>query len=1133
MDCEGDIEGLTARPSWDVNLGSLNSRRQDRNCSRLARLGPGPASFYRDACRLRHGIEGIETTSHLVSHALREANGNLRAILEAVVELKTPLPKKGTDNRDKIVTKLLMQALGIDQKHPVGRLWLRLSGDDDVPGLAGLAHRDNLAPPRPVTDARQFWDDVDTVFDFVLDKFEERFVVATFVVIDELLTRKAPGKKDVRELLGKVPQNPVTLNYFCERTGPAWLSPLRQEGFFRYPQPVERDAASGGISFIWWPPSWYLARLARENVDRSEEIMDVILSLPKCDNFRVWVDCADAMLDLPIEIAVRAVPRIPAWLEVTDSYQLPACLADLIKRFAREGELVAALTVARPLLTLVPVESADESWPTMPMPRFDKWQYGVVVRACVPIVIRSAPFDSLTVLSDVLAEAVESITRLVKGQREPRPSHYWLDEIDALQTRVEGLETPIEILVDAVRDAALTVVETGSASVEEVVDNLEARDLGIFRRLSLTLLDRYGDRAPHLVSSWLTDRSRCEDLELRHEYRLLLHHRFGELSKDHQVMILMWIEAGPPLSLAEGMYRFPHNPERKWQLEKLALVSDHLTGKWRSWYDDLVSEFGEPTVQLHRPPVEVRMGAESPLTPAGLSAMTVGDLVAYLAGFQGTNSLFGPNEDGLAATFQTIVAAEPQRYAVIAARFRELSPAYVSALLSGLWEAGRNGRSFDWESVIELCGWVAKQHQPVDESPLSSSGWVRRTIANLLVFGLLEGPTQIPFDLRASVWDALCPLLDDPDPFEDVDIVRAHASESIASLSVNSTRAQAVRAAILYAWWVRSKSHPCTPNAPVLFDGLDTAPEVRDVLDIHLSPAQDPSLAVRWVYGERFPLLTVLDPNWTARNIERVFPSAPTEAHFWEAAWHAYVTNNPAYVEVFRLLLPQYGRAVENLDLGYNSRHDGPTDLSGHLLGLYQIGELELCAPAGLIEVFFRRATASLRRQALANIGHGLLNRTESIDQDRQRRLMALWEWRLKTIRDEGLPNDRQEVRAFGWWFASGKLDDVWAVDQLVQALEVDGHIEVEERVVERLASLPDRLLQKALDGLVSLVRGTSGTDWLTMDWKGAATKIISGGLASGDEECGSRAKTAVNLLVGRGHVEFLPLLENSRDPYG
>jgi transcriptional regulator with XRE-family HTH domain len=1131
-------EASMAAPTPDAQPSPFASPRQGAVYRELLRFGPGPALFYLDACRLRQDPGDLTTVTHLVNHLLREVDSAIREILDTAVSRGAKLPERrngacetgDNEGRHREVILNLMRALDINEDGPIGRAWLRLPGTKKVPGLARRAHRDSLSQPRPVTEEmRTFWDEMDQVFEVVLDGFNTKLLAESYAAMDELLTRTTPGPKTVKELMRRVPQNPVTLEYFCERAGVAWLTALESAGFFEYPESLDRDHGVGEVGPLWWAPSGYLARTAREFPDRSKQILRIINSLPDTVNYLVLLDCVNAALHFPGPVAAGLVPRIPAWLERADSMLLPHHISLLMERLAREGQ-PEAVEVARPLLTLVesPVSGRDIS--SAVSPRFETWEYRATVRERLPAVVLVAPLEALTMLLDVLDDAVHKTARTEDGTITPPPSHHWLEELDAAGSRIEGYEKPIELLADALRDAAITAVESGSVSLSEVVEMLEGRGVGVFRRLALVILHRHGDQAPDLVARYLTDRSLWDDPEYRHEYRLLLHHRFGDLNRARQQVVLKWIEVGPPRRLAENVYRRVHGREptddevaeyaREWQVEKLGLIAEHLTGKWRRWYGLLADELGEPAIQLHRPPVEVRWGSESPLTPSAMAALSLDDLIEHLRTFRGTESLIGPNAEGLAATLQQLATAEPDRFAPVAERFTVVAPTYISALLSGLWDAGRQGHVFSWQRVVELCSWAARQREPGDESPTSPTGWMRRKVADLLVFGLAEGDAQIPINLREQVREALLPLLDDPDPSPDTEAEHARTAGWIERLALNSTRARALQAAIFYAWWVRSHAHPPVPQ------GLDGAPEAREVLDRHLSSEVEPSLAVHSIYGQWFPTLTVLDRTWAVQNIGRIFPSALSKENIWEAAWAAYLRYNGVYVDVFQLLIPQYQRAVERLGEVGDLEGDDRANVTGHLLGLYEHSYLDLHDETGLIDAVFVRAQPALRKHLLAERGRHLLNSTESLHRAQQQRLAELWEWRLDRLEDAGGSEDRQEVGAFGWWFASGKMDDEWAIKQLGRVLEITPHVELEERVVERLAALVTEFPEQCVLCLDFLVRAKSERDYLLQDWRDAARTIIAAGLAVDDEAIRATAISAVNLLVRLRHTEFLSLLQ-------
>ena len=67
----------------------------------LLLVGPGPAAFYQDACRLMTEGLPFETTTHLVAHLLREIESALRDVLESVVEHTERLKKKVGSGEEK------------------------------------------------------------------------------------------------------------------------------------------------------------------------------------------------------------------------------------------------------------------------------------------------------------------------------------------------------------------------------------------------------------------------------------------------------------------------------------------------------------------------------------------------------------------------------------------------------------------------------------------------------------------------------------------------------------------------------------------------------------------------------------------------------------------------------------------------------------------------------------------------------------------------------------------------------------------------------------------------------------------------------------------------------------------------
>ena len=160
-----------------------------------------------------------------------------------------------------------------------------------------------------------------------------------------------------------------------------------------------------------------------------------------------------------------------------------------------------------------------------------------------------------------------------------------------------------------------------------------------------------------------------------------------------------------------------------------------------------------------------------------------------------------------------------------------------------------------------------------------------------------------------------------------------------------------------------------------------------------------------------------------------MFPADPEHKLYWDAAWESYISFNRAYPRVFDALRHEYERAIKQLKS--RDGQDVPVpeaNLADHLLSMYVYGSLEL--NDRLFETFMRRAPVSLRKHLLQSAGA------------RSRvRLWATHERGLSSVRcNSGSPVEEavesrssvpQELEPFGWWFASARLPQRWAFEQL------------------------------------------------------------------------------------------------------
>lgn len=1098
---------------------SFANPRQERIYQNLLLIGPGPAAFYRDACRLMAMDPLFETTAHLVAHLFREIESALRDVLEPIAERMERLAKKRGTSREEHKAEILaiIKALEIAETDPVARAWLNLAGKSDQ-SLHGRAHRRALAAPRPVDEEfRRFFDTMEAILDFVLQRFKTRYL-AYFQLLDELLRKPFPSEKDVKLLRNHVPQNFVTLGYFFDKlTNPAWLKPLREAGYFMHPPEPDFNDEKKTIGFPPWPESRYLARMASL---APQEVLEVILKIPETENVRVHEDLVDAALAMPPELAAQLVEKAKVWARSPYQFLLPEKLGSLVAHLAKGGEVDKALELAQVLLEPIPSTQPEVEFeiggqkyrfPPELQARFDTWQYEQILKKDFPVLVQEAGMKAFDMLCDLLEEAVR-----LSGGGKP-PEDYSIIWRPAIEGHEQNLHTLKDVLVSAVRDTAEQLAQADTSEVPVLVQALEARPWKVFHRIALHLLRRFPSVDTDLLVKRLTDRSLFDDFQ--HEYRLLLKEHFGMLSPDQQNIILGWIEAGP-----EEVERHL----KVWQRDRLALIQTHLPPNWKEFYDELVAEIGEPEHPEFVSYITTLVGPTSPKSVQELSAMSIDDIVQFLKSWQPSGEMFAPSREGLGRILSEVVAKDPKRFASGATKFEGLDPTYVRALLRGLCEAIENKRGFDWAPVLRLCQWVVSQPREIPGRVVEiwnadpDWGWTRKTIARLLSEGFREDEGMIPFNFRSVVWEILYALTEDPNPTPEDEAKYGGSDMDPVTLSINTTRGEAMHAVVQYALWVHRHLEKLPNGTERLAHGFDEMPEVREVLDKHLNPKIDPSLAIRAVYGQWFPWLVLLDRSWAADRVNKIFPTGESERPFRDAAWGAYITFCKPCDDVFEVLRDQYATAVKRIKMtSRDVRLSSERRLAEHLMVFYLRGKIEL--EDSLLTQFWNKAHDALRGHALEFVGRMLYDTKGGIPKEIQERLIVLWEKRAHTA--ASLPeNCENEMAAFGWWFASGKFDDSWAIEQILKALKIAGKVVADHLVMQRLAEIAPHLPLHAINVLAAMIRGDK-EGWRILGWQEEARKVLKTILASPDQEAIKRAKELINELLAKGFLEFRDLL--------
>jgi hypothetical protein len=827
--------------------------------------------------------------------------------------------------------------------------------------------------------------------------------------------------------------------------------------------------------------------------------------------------------------------------EVSGPYPpLPEKLATLTIHLAKGGEQRDALRLARyllePLKSKKPPLTIDgrDDLPVSPdvEARISEFEYQEIVQDFYPVLTQHVGLPAFLLICDLLEEAI----KISRDERQEPPFDYSSIWRPAVEDHSQNISTDLEnMLVSGVRRTAEELVSADRRQLMHIVGLLEGRPWHIFQRIGLHLLRVFSgtDEARDAIAARLASRELFDASWARHEYVLLESKAFASLPPDGQARILQWIEQGPDLAAFKRsheewtgkavsdseveMYR------KAWQRDRLAPIRDGLPPEWSHLYAVLVAEAGEPEHPEFSSYSTTFSGPTSPRSIEEISSLSVAALVEFLQEWRPPREHFGPTPEGLGRNLAGVVKARPEQFASEAETFRGLDPTYVRAVFHGLAEATGEKRSFDWARVLSLAAWVLEQ--PIGDRDRGARGldrdpgwsWSRKAIAALLTAGFRED--AIPFDGRTHAWAILEPLTEDPDPSPEED-----ASDGMdpATLSINTTRGEAMHAVIQYGLWVH-RHLKAQGRDELLRSGFESMPEVRDVLEQRLQADVEPTRAIRAVYGQWFPWLTLLDAEWARTHAAQIFSEPRISESLWRAAWGTYVVFCAPYTSVLEILKDQYRTAIERLGLEPHERdslRDPERRLAEHLMVYYWRGQLAL--DDQLLVRFWEKASPKVAAHAISYIGRSLREDKGVPDERIMERFKALWESRIAVVAAAG---DRApEAAAFGWWFVSGKFDEVWATTNLVRALDLAKKVEFASRVVERVAEISAALPRQAVDALWVLVEESE--PWEIHAWRESIRAVTSVALRSGDETIRRRAEELIHRLGQRGYFDFRDLLQ-------
>lgn len=959
--------------------------------------------------------------------------------------------------------------------------------------------------------------------------------------------------------------------YFFDRLeNPEWVAPLAAREFFSAPPSAIHNGEQGSVRFPPWPEGRYLVRMVPLAPDA---VMSVLEALPASDNPVATQTALRIVGALPDDHFGRLAPKVLEWLREPLGFRFGDQFADeaaaTISRLARIGEVDMSVRVARELLRLEPQsdahasDEADEAASLLrpqPVSQLSDWAYGRAIEQFLPDLVDAAGLDAVRMFSALLNDALRLSAYAGESADEANHSYIWRP---AVEDHAQNSDRDVaSLLVSAVRDAAVRFASTSAHALEAVVIQLE-KATSLHRRIALHVLT-HADGGETLATERISNRNLFDDYRLRHEYAALLRHRFGDASDEARQRFIEWVYAGPDLERYRQLWTAsdgttPSEDEESgyiahWQRDWLSYVVGHLPDQVAALYQSHVERYGDAEHPDFVSWTSAEWGPESPVSTEEMSTWPPSKVVDYLEAWQPDTerSFFSASMEDLGRVVKKAVAERAAEFEAVADRLAALDPTYVRHSLDGLRSAVKSGVQFDWEPVLRLM-WSVVGHpfEEEDDEPDWGSDrgwrWARREVASLIQTGTGDGDNSIPFRFRATVWQILAALMNDPNPspayeasnISNVQIAGPHPppdtpspeyEERVAStidtmgphtLSMNTNRGEAMRSVMNYALWCRRELATGDSDRET---GFDEMPEVRDLLAARLDTATDPSVAVRAVYGEYLPWLALIDREWVTAHLRRIFPVSPDYADLRNAAWNTYICWCQPLDPVFDLLRTEYEAAIERVPSSGHKRllrlNEADQKLGEHLVIFYWRGKL----PRRSLERWFEVAGDALAAHSMEFVGRALRNTEGEVPPEVLQRIRDLWDWRLDAIGTSPAQHPL-EARAFAPTFVSAKFDDDWSLATLETTLAAGSPDWLGHDAIERLAEIATSKPATATR-LVRQMLESAANEWDHATWEDPVRALLMQTMDVQDVEARDHREAIIDHYVKRGYYDFKNLAQ-------
>ena len=952
--------------------------------------------------------------------------------------------------------------------------------------------------------------------------------------LDRLIEIENPTEKEM-ELVNSLLKKQSHYRYFFKKVyHPNWVDLLVKNGFYDIP-PQKGDYCVEPL---------YLTKIADK---KFKEVIKIIKKLSNTTHEGAQVEFMKSLNKIPIRETLQLKKKIKRWIANARSgyFVLSKQVILYIKKLFEENEVEVAFEMAKAMLAITDIQRFENDQMRISYD-IEGHIYGEILKELLHDFKKYDPIQSLKLLTEMMEVAtikhIESSEQNVEGDYDLSLQWRKLIEEHEYYTYNKDIKN---FLVSAIRDLMIYIGEKQKSSYNKGIEILRENDYLIFRRLELHIIKIFPEMSKVYISEAISNKLYFQySLRILEVYQLIKD-CFLFSTQEIQELYLKRIDDGPDIErykqiIEKRWGKIPTNEEidsytYRWRLKKIAPITQYLT-------DDLIQKYKVEQESIkHIDPFDelprVQIGPISPIKEEKMENMSIHQIFNYIKDYNEPKDSLSVSKVGLGRTLRDIVGKRPNEFTEVIPDFLKFSEThkYISFLLNGFDRALENKNPFDWDSIISLCNAVLKKdsnHIEISKESIfyeeSTLREIKTSIGWLFRRGLLKNhENSIPFSFKNDIFEILKVLTNDEEPTAEEELNNIKGNWRISDMSINTVRGIAMNRLIDLAFWNAIHS-----NDEITLNDHSKSKlpdQIKSILETHLDYKVEPSYTIRYIFGFHLNRIIYLDKEWVLENLTNIFPEEENKQGYWEAAWSGYLDGNLSHAIPFEILRDQYLRALgcfEDENLEFKLISFSVERLANEIMRLYINGIEDLKSENSLVFKFFQKTPDDVRKLGIAYIGQ-ILSSLKDRDEFNLvlKRLMELWEERLRVIKNSNIENYKRELVFFFFWFNNSIFEKGWTINRLEEVLDLtNGSINMFSDVLDTFSDYVDEFPLNVIHCLEKIIKNQVRVDGYLL-FEGKYDSLLAKLLISKNQEARDRTINLINYLGSRDLHYFRDLL--------